>query len=92
MLPFQYLRSLLWVALAVLAIRMMIGSWWQVALAVSLLFTVPAFYLLLPNPMMPDTVRITHLVETAPYQFLFGWFVVWLFCRLGAGGPSTQPV
>ncbi len=92
MLPFQYLRSLLWVALAVLVIRMMIGSWWQVALAVSLLFTMPAFYLLFPNPMMPDAVRIAHLVETAPYQFLFGWFVVWLFCRLGAGGPSTQVV
>ena len=91
MLPFQYLRSLLWVALAVLVIRMMIGSWWQVALAVSLLFTVPAIYLLFPNPMMPDAVRMAHLVETAPYQFLFGWFVVWLFSRLGAGRLSAQP-
>jgi hypothetical protein len=91
MLPFQYLRSLLWVALAVLVIRMMKGSWWQVALAVSLLFTVPAIYLLIPNPMMPDAVRMAHLVETAPYQFLFGWFVVWLFSRLGAGRLSAQP-
>jgi len=91
MLPFQYLRSLLWVALAVLVIRMMIGSWWQVALAVSLLFTVPAIYLLFPNPMMPEAVRMAHLVETAPYQFLFGWFVVWLFSRLGAGRLSAQP-
>jgi len=91
MLPFQYLRSLLWVALAVLMIRMMKGSWWQVAFAVSLLFTVPAIYLLFPNPMMPDAVRMAHLVETAPYQFLFGWFVVWLFCRLGAGRHSAQP-
>jgi len=63
MLPFQYLRSLLWVALAVLVIRMMKGSWWQVALAVSLLFTVPAIYLLLPNPMMPDAVRMAHLAQ-----------------------------
>lgn len=91
MLPFQYLRGLLWVALAVLVIRMMKGSWWQVALAVSLLFTVPAIYLLFPNPMMPDAVRVAHLVETAPYQFLFGWFVVWLFSRLGAGRLSAQP-
>jgi hypothetical protein len=91
MLPYQYLRSLLWVALAVLVIRVMKGSWWQVGLAVSLLFTVPAFYLLLPNPMMPDAVRMAHLVETAPYQFLFGWFVVWLFSRVGAGRLSAQP-
>jgi hypothetical protein len=91
MLPFQYLRGLLWVALAVLVIRMMKGSWWQVAIGVSLLFTVPSFYLLFPNPMMPDAVRMAHLVETAPYQFLFGWFVVWLFTRLGAGRLGPQP-
>jgi hypothetical protein len=91
MLAFQFLRGLLWVALAVLVIRLMKGSWWQVALAVSLLFTVPAIYLLFPNPMMPDEVRMAHLVETAPYQFLFGWFVVWLFSRLGAGRLSPQP-
>jgi hypothetical protein len=91
MLPFQFVRGLLWVALAVLVIRVMRGSWWQVALAVSLLFTVPSIYLLFPNPMMPDAVRIAHLVETAPYQFLFGWFVVWLFSRLGAGRLSAQP-
>ena len=91
MLPFQYLRGLLWVALAVLVIRMMKGTWWQVALAVSLLFTVPSIYLLFPNPIMPEAVRMAHLVETAPYQFLFGWFVVWLFSRLGAGRLSPQP-
>jgi hypothetical protein len=91
MLPFQYLRGLLWVALAVLVMRMMIGSWRQVALAVSLLFTVPSLYLLFPNPMMPDAVRMAHLVETAPYQFLFAWFVVWLFSRLAAGKLSAQP-
>ena len=90
MLPFQFLRGLLWVALAVLVIRMMKEPWWQVAVAVSLLFTVPSIYLLFPNPMMPDAVRMAHLVETAPYQFLFGWFVVWLFSRLGAGRLSAQ--
>ncbi len=51
----------------------------------------PAVYLLLPNPLMPETVRLTHLLETTPYQFLFGWFVVWLFTRSAAkssAGPS----
>jgi hypothetical protein len=91
MLPFQFLRGLLWVALAVVVIRMMKGSWWQVALAVSLLFTVPSIYLFLPNPMMPEAVRMAHLVETAPYQFLFGWFIVWLFSRFGASRHSVQP-
>jgi hypothetical protein len=90
MLPLQYVRGLLWVALAVLVIRMMKGSWRQVALAVSILFTVPSFYLLFPNPLMPDAVRMAHLVETAPYQFLFGWFVVLLFCNPGAERLNEQ--
>ena len=86
MLPFQYLRALLWVLLALPVIRMMRGRWWEAGLAVSLLFTVPSLYLLLPNPLMPEVVRLTHLVETAPYQFLFGWFVAWLFSPQSARG------
>jgi len=31
--------------------------------------------------VMPEAVRLTHLVETLPYQFLFGWFAAWLFAR-----------
>jgi hypothetical protein len=91
MLPFQFIRGLLWVALAMVVMRLMNGTWWQVALAVSILFTAPSFYLLFPNPMMPDAVRMAHLVETAPYQFLFGWFVVWLFCIPGAERFSELP-
>ncbi len=88
MVPLQWGRGLLWVLLALPVIRMMRGRWWEAGLAVSLLFTVPMVYLLLPNPLMPEAVRLTHLVETAPYQFLFGWFVVWLFTR----GPVRASV
>jgi hypothetical protein len=81
MIPFQFLRGLLWVLLALPVIRMMKGGWWEAGLAVSLLFTVPVAYLLFPNPLMPEMVRMAHIVETGPYQFLFGWLVVWLFTR-----------
>jgi hypothetical protein len=81
MVPFQSLRGLLWVLLALPVIRMMEGRWWEAGLAVSLLFTAPVAYLLFPNPLMPEMVRMAHMVETAPYQFLFGWLVVWLFTR-----------
>jgi hypothetical protein len=77
--PLQFVRGLLWVCLALPVIRMMKGRWWEAGLALSLLFAVPAAYLLFPNPVMPEPVRMTHLVETAPYQFLFGWFVAWLW-------------
>lgn len=91
MLAVQWGRGLLWVLLALPVIRMMKGRWWEAGLAVSLLFTVPVFYLLFPNPLMPEAVRMAHVVETAPYQFLFGWFVVWLFTRR-PGGLSEDAV
>jgi hypothetical protein len=90
MLPYQYLRSLTMVGLALLVIRMMKGAWWEAGLATSIVFAVPILYLLLPNDMMPETVRMGHLIETLPYQFLFGWIAAWLFCRLGAGKLSAE--
>lgn len=92
MLPLQYGRGLLWVLLALPVIRMMRGPWWEAGLAVSLNFTVPSLYLLLPNPLMPEAVRMAHLVETVPYQFLFGWFVVWLFTRRPERPPEISAV
>ena len=83
MIPFQYLRGLMWVGLAILVIRIMKGAWWEAGLATALLFAVPSLYLLLPNELMPEPIRMGHLIETLPYQFMFGWFAAWLFCRLG---------
>jgi hypothetical protein len=71
------LRALLWVAIAVPVIRMTTGPWWQAALCVALLFAVVMnTQLLLPNPYMPRDVRLTHLVETASSNFVFGWVLV----------------
>lgn len=90
MLAVQLARGLLWVALALLVRRMMRGGWWESGLATALLFSVPALYLLLPNPLMPEPVRMAHLLETAPYQFLFGFWVAWLFRPLGPTVPDTS--
>jgi hypothetical protein len=91
MLLLQFVRGLLWVALALPVIRMMKGPWWEAGLALAMLFSVPVLYLLFPNPFMPEGVRITHMVETAPYQFLFGWLVAWVFRppHLGHGEPPV---
>jgi uncharacterized membrane protein YozB (DUF420 family) len=72
----QVVRALLWTAIAVPVIKMMKGGWWETGLAVALLFAVMTSQLLLPNPLMPDEVRMVHLVETATSNFLFGWLVV----------------
>ncbi len=77
LLPLQAVRGLLWTALAVLVIRMMKGEWWEAGLAVALSFAVLMnSQLLLPNPLMPQEVRMVHLLETASSNFLFGWLVV----------------
>jgi len=75
----QFIRALLWTALAVPVVRMLKGPWWEAGIAVSLLFTVlMGFQLLIPNPYMPATVRISHFVEVSASNFLFGWLMVWV--------------
>ncbi len=75
----QMLRAVMWMAIAIPVIRMMKGQWWEAGLAVSLLFGILMnSQLLLPNPFMPEEVRMAHLAETASSNFLFGWLVVWL--------------
>jgi hypothetical protein len=82
LIPFQILRALLWVAIALPVIRMMRGKWQETALALGLLFgVVMNAQLLLPNPYMPEPVRMAHLAETASSNFLFGLLVGWLLSR-----------
>lgn len=87
MIALQYLRGLMYVGLGLLVICAMRGSWWRAGLAIAMLFAVPTLYLLMPNPVMPDFPRMTHLIETLPYQFLFGWFLAWFLHR---GSTGTQ--
>src|SRR5882724_9286317 len=77
LLPLQVVRAILWTAIAVPVIRMMKGQWWEAGLAVGLLVAVVMnSQLLLPNPLMPQEVRMVHLLETATSNFLFGWLMV----------------
>jgi hypothetical protein len=82
LIPFQILRAMLWVAIALPVIRMMKGPWQETALALGLLFAVLMnAQLLLPNPYMPEAVRMTHLMETASSNFIFGFLIGWLLTR-----------
>jgi MFS family permease len=88
-LPFQALRALIWVVLALPVIRMMKGSWWEAGLAVSLLYSVlMGGLLLMPDPFMPETISKAHCVEVLTSNFLFGWIVVWVL-NLGAKTQKT---
>jgi len=82
LIPFQILRAMLWVAIALPVIRMMKGQWQETALTLGLLFAVlMSAQLLLPNPYMPEAVRMTHLIETASSNFIFGFLIGWLLAQ-----------
>ncbi len=78
----QMLRGLMWIALALPVVRMLKGARWEAALAVALLFAVVMnAQLLLPNALMPEAVRMTHLVETASSNFIFGGMTGWVLAQ-----------
>ena len=79
LVPFQIFRALCWVAIAVPIVKMLKGGRLEILLALAFTFgVVMNAQLLLPNPYMPEPVRMAHLVETASSNFLFGLLVGWL--------------
>ena len=89
LIPFQIVRAICWVVLAMIVIRMLRRRWLETALMIGLLFSVVMnARLLLPNPYMPEPVRMAHLVETASSNLIFGLLIGWLLtahsAQLGA--------
>ena len=81
--PFQILRALLWVCCTLPVIRgSKVNPWWT-ALLVGLFLSVPqTLSLIIENPLMPiASVRLSHLIEGASSNFIFGTIVVWLLDR-----------
>ncbi len=86
LIPFQILRAMFWTLLALPVVRSLTGPWQETALSIGFLFAVlMSALLLLPNPYMPESVRMSHFVETASSNFIFGMFVGWLLT-----GPHTS--
>jgi hypothetical protein len=82
LVPFQIARAMVWVALALPVIRMLKGQRTETAFAIGLLFAVVMnAQILLPNPYMPEPVRMAHLVETASSNLIFGVFIGWLLTQ-----------
>jgi len=66
---------------------------WSVVLLTAFFFGVWSFGLLLPNPLMPEAVRVAHFSETLSSNFVFGALVAWLFTGSGEakGHVSVRP-
>jgi hypothetical protein len=70
------LRALLLVLFALPIIRMTRGSIWQVGLIVGLLYALPMNMVhVIPNDLMSPSVRLSHFIETASSNFIFGLLV-----------------
>jgi hypothetical protein len=88
----QCLRGLAWAALALLLVRHLIGPVRLRAVTVALAFAVfAAAQLLHPNPWMPWSVRLPHLVEVALANALFGCIAVVVLMRGQRTAASKSP-
>ncbi len=77
LVPFQILRSALWVGFAVPVVRLLRTRTWGTALIVGLLYALPMnMFHAIPNPFMVDSMRLFHFIETVPSNFIFGVVVV----------------
>lgn len=80
--PFQILRGVGWVGLGYIIVRVLDKNKWENAMMVALIFSMPATFLFLPNPYMPEAVRMAHFVETLSANFLYGGIVGWVLSDL----------
>lgn len=96
----EFLRGALWIALAVPIIRWNKGGAWETGLLVALTFALVQNDIhLVPNPLMPPSVRLSHFIETASSNFIWGLAIVWLLHRrhtsfrdlFGLDGTSKAP-
>lgn len=80
---------------------MLKGRRLETAVAIGLLFSVVMnAQLLLPNPYMPEAVRMARLVEIASSNFIFGMLIGWLLTndsdsrpiKDAASPPRSVPV
>ena len=86
---FQILRGALWILIALPAIAVIRGSLIRKGIIIGLLFAVlSGSQLLIPNPFMSDMVRMGHLIETTPSNFLWGFIIAWCFGKLISNKPK----
>jgi hypothetical protein len=85
---FQFARGILWVVVVMPLIAWLRGGRLEAALLTACLYTVWVVMLLAPNPYMPASVRMTHLVETTCSNLLFGALVGAVLARGAAGNRS----
>jgi len=81
-LIFEFFRGALWISLVVPVIRTTKGRVWEAGLVVALLFSLVQNNVhLIPNPIMPASVAMSHFIETASSNFIYAVIITWLMHR-----------
>ena len=92
LIPFQFARGILWTLLCLGMMRYSKGNRFGQAIVVGLVFAVVMnAQLLIPNPLMSRGVRITHLIETASSNFLFGLLCVLFWTTSPRAAVDGEP-
>jgi hypothetical protein len=79
LIALQLFRGIVFAVIAIPILKGSKANLWITAILVGLLFAIPHFIHILPNPLMPNaSVRLSHMVETASSSFVFGLFAVWV--------------
>jgi hypothetical protein len=75
-----FLRGPIYIALALLAVRVLDGERWERGVLVGAMLSILGGVapLLIPNPYLPDGVRWAHLFEVGISNLVYGWAVAWL--------------
>jgi hypothetical protein len=80
--PFQIGRAFIWIGLAWLAMRASKAGWAETGLVVGINFALLMnAQHLLPNPFMTESIRLSHFLETAISNFIWGFVIVWVLHR-----------
>jgi hypothetical protein len=96
LVPFQIMRSWLWLGFALPVLLLLRGPRWYAAVLVGLLFALPMNIVhVLPSALMEPSVRLSHFIETATSNFLFGLLVaglvLWRNVRWTSVGSRSMP-
>ncbi len=74
--PFQIVRGIVWILVALPVVRMTEGKGWERSLIVGLLFAlIMNSQHMLPNEHMPGDLRLVHFVETVSSNLVWGMAV-----------------
>lgn len=89
--PYQILRGMLWILIALPLIRMLNGGLWEKSMVVAAMFScLMSSQLILPNPYMPGEVAFAHLIETSISNAAWGMIVGFVMSRPYSSSNDSQ--